>query len=392
MTGQEDFGEEEIVPMDDPKAFNSKGLGARLSVVLAGPLMNLLLPFVLMPLVFLLGRSEPRYLMEQPVLLGVMVDSAAGQAGLLKGDRIVEVNGEVVSTWGEVLKGMAKPADSQVSFKVLQGDSQETSTISLKLREGEKGGAGVVGFEPRFFVDQEPIVGEVMADSPAQAAGLKVGDRIVAIGGQPVENWASMSEAVQNSQGKEVVVKVLRGEGNLEFSLRPTHNEEAKRYTIGVSKFSDPSLYQKHRYGLGQAIVLGARENWELGKMTFKVLKDLVTLKASYKELGGPIRIAQISAKAAEQGLGNFLFLLCFLSIQLGVLNLLPIPVLDGGHVVFMAYEAVARKPLSPKKRLIAQQVGMFLLLTLMVLVTVNDIDSVWGFKDMVAKIRGWFG
>ncbi len=392
MTGQEDFGEEEIIPMDDPKAFNSKSLGARLSVVLAGPFMNLLLPFVLMPLVFLLGRVEPRYLQEAPVLLGVTADSAAGQAGLLKGDRIVEVNGQSVANWGEVLKGMAKPAETQVSFKVLRGDRQETSTVSLKLREGEKGGAGVVGFEPRFFIDQDAIVGEVMANSPAQSSGLKVGDRIVAIGDQPIENWISMSEAVQSSQGKEILVKVLRGEKPLEFTLRPTHNAEAQRYTIGISKFSDPTLYEKHRYGLGQAIVLGARENWELCKMTFKVLKDLVTLKASYKELGGPIRIAQISAKAAEQGLGNFLFLLCFLSIQLGVLNLLPIPVLDGGHVVFMAYEAVARKPLSPKKRLIAQQVGMFLLLTLMVLVTVNDIDSVWGFKDMVAKIRGWFG
>jgi regulator of sigma E protease len=126
--------------------------------------------------------------------------------------------------------------------------------------------------------------------------------------------------------------------------------------------------------------------------MTFKVLKDLVTLKASYKELGGPVRIAQISAKAAEKGLGNFLYLLAFLSIQLGILNLLPIPVLDGGHVAFMAYEAVARKPLSSKKRLIAQQVGMFLLLTLMVLVTVNDIESVWGFQRLLERFKGWFG
>jgi regulator of sigma E protease len=178
----------------------------------------------------------------------------------------------------------------------------------------------------------------------------------------------------------------------VEVTVTPSYDEKLKRYVIGVSKASDPDLFEKYSYGFTDAVKKGVQENIALFGLTFRVLKDLVTLKASYKELGGPIRIAQISAKAAQRGLGNFLYLLAFLSIQLGILNLLPIPVLDGGHIVFMGYEGIARKPLSMKKRLIAQQVGMFLLLTLMVLVTVNDIDAVWGFRDIMERIKGLFG
>jgi regulator of sigma E protease len=201
-----------------------------------------------------------------------------------------------------------------------------------------------------------------------------------------------MSERVNASKGKTLAFTVQRGEKQIQISVKPVYIANHQKYVIGVSKASNPELFTKHRYPLGEAIQKGFQENMVLLGMTFKVLKDLVTLQASYKELGGPIRIAQVSAKAAERGLSNFIYLLAFLSIQLGILNLLPIPVLDGGHVLFMAYEGVARKPLSMKKRLIAQQIGMFLLLTLMVLVTVNDIDAVWGFHDIMEKLKGWFG
>lgn len=323
-------------------------------------------------------------------MIEVLENSPAQQAGLQEGDMIISLNGNPVSTWNQALREMAKPGGTPVEVAWERGGKKFKKEITLEDRE--KGAAGVLGIEPQFFIDLDPIIGEFMPGSPAEAAGMKANDRVVAIGGKPINDWREMSEQVNKSEGKELVFTVQRGEEKVDLKIAPTYNQTYEKYVIGVSKASNPDLYEKHQYGLGEAFKKGVRENIALYGLTFKVLKDLVTLKASYKELGGPIRIAQISAKAAERGLANFFYLLAFLSIQLGILNLLPIPVLDGGHVVFIAYEGIARKPLSMKKRLIAQQIGMFLLLTLMVVVTVNDIDSVWGFREILEKIKGLFG
>ncbi len=390
MSGQEDFGDEEVVALDDPKAFNTKPLKNRLAVVLGGPAMNLFIPFLIMPIVFMLGRSEPKYFSDPPVVLGVRADSPAQAVGLQTGDRILTVDGQATPTWNEALRGMAKPGGSAVSLEFSREGKTLRKELTSKANEGGMG--GYLGVEPIFFVDVDPVIGEVSPDSPAQAAGMKGGDKILAIDGQEIVDWGQMSERVNAAGGKAVKFKVQRGGEQLELDISPKFNDELKKYAIGVSKDSNPEFYQHRQFGLLEAFERGFKENLVHFGMTFKVLKDLVTLKASYKELGGPVRIAQISAKAAEKGIGNFLYLLAFLSIQLGILNLLPIPVLDGGHVAFMAYEGVVRRPLSPKKRMVAQQVGMFLLLTLMILVTVNDIDAVWGFRELLDKVKGWFG
>ena len=388
MSGQEDFEEGEIVPLDDPRAFSSKPLWARIQVVLAGPAMNLILPFLLMPLVFMVGRQEPKYLRQSPTLIGVQADTPAAKADFKIGDLILQVDGEQVASWDRVLKNIAKPSGSEIKFKIKRGAEELEKTVQLEAAEG---GGAFIGIEPIFFFDMDPVVGGFQPGSPAQAAGMQVGDRVLAVNGEDVADWPAMAEKVNASQGKEILVKVSRQDQEKELKAVPLYNAELKKYVIGVAKGSNPANYQKLTYGFGEAFQRGVRENLMLFGLTFKVLKDLVTLKASYKDLGGPVRIAQISAKAAEQGLGNFLYLLAFLSIQLGVLNLLPIPVLDGGHLLFMAYEGIAGRALSMKKRLVAQQVGMFLLLTLMVVVTVNDIDSVWGFRGILDKVKGLF-
>lgn len=387
MSGQEDFEEGEIVPLDDPRAFSSKSLWTRLKVVLAGPGMNLLLPFVLMPLVFILGRQEPKFLSKPVEVFGVQADSPAQKSGLEKGDRILQINGHAVESWGEALPMVLAPSVTQVRLKVERGGQALPQELSLQKAQS----TDPFGLEPMLFVDVDPIIGDLSPDSPAKAAGMLPGDRVLSIDGKPVADWTAMSERVNASQGKALNFVVQRQGEQLQLAISPQYNAEYKKYVIGVSKGSNPNYYEKKSYGLFEAIKKGAQENIVLFGMTFKVLKDLVTLKASYKELGGPIKIAEVSAQAAKKGIGNFLYLLAFLSIQLGILNLLPIPVLDGGHVAFMAYEAVAKRPLSMKKRLIAQQVGMFLLLTLMVLVTVNDIDSVWGFREILEKVKAWF-
>jgi regulator of sigma E protease len=390
MTGQEDFGEEEVPDVEDPRAFSSKGIWSRLSVVLAGPTMNLILPFLLMPLVFMLGRTEPKFLHQPPEVVGVLADSPAAGAGIQKGDKILSVDGSPVSNWNEVLRDTSKPAGSKIELTWEHQGATQSKTLTLK--EQEKGAPGLLGVEPVHFIDVDPIIGEFMPGSPAEAAGFQSGDKVLAINGQAVTDWRQMSEIVNGSKGTALTFTVDRKGKSQDLSVTPVYNEEYHKYVIGVSKAPNPNLVEKYQYPFDVAVKKGFEENLTLFGLTFKVLGDLVTLKASYKELGGPIRIAQISAKAAERGIGNFLYLLAFLSIQLGILNLLPIPVLDGGHVVFISYEGIARRPLSMRKRLIFQQVGLFLLLTLMVLVTVNDIDAVWGFGDILAKIKGLFG
>ncbi|MCC6272251.1 MAG: RIP metalloprotease RseP [Deltaproteobacteria bacterium] len=389
MSGQEDFEEGEIVPLDDPRAFSSKSLWTRMKVVLAGPGMNLVLPFILMPIVFMIGRQEPKYLSQPPQVLGVQTDSSAAKAGVEKGDLILAVNGKPAASWDQVMREISKPAGAEVKLQLKRGDQTLEKAATLQALEGGMG--GYLGLEPVFFVDVEPLIGAFTPDSPAHAAGMKAGDKVVAINGAPVADWNAMADLVNQSKGKESRFTVERAGEKVELKISPIFNPNLNKYVIGVAKASNPDNFVKRQYGLGEAFQKGVKENLMLFGMTFKVLKDLVTLKASYKELGGPVRIAQISAKAAQQGLGNFLYLLAFLSIQLGVLNLLPIPVLDGGHLLFMAYEGIAGKALSMRKRLIAQQVGMFMLLTLMVVVTVNDIDAVWGLKDIFDKVKGWF-
>ncbi|MFO1463745.1 MAG: RIP metalloprotease RseP [bacterium] len=389
MSGQEDFEEGEIVPLDDPRAFSSKSLWTRMKVVLAGPGMNLLLPFLIMPVVFMIGRQEPKYLSEPPKVLGVQADSSAAKAGVEKGDLILSVNGKSIATWDQALKEMSKPAGTELQLQVKRGEATLGKNAKLESLEGGMG--GYLGIEPIFFVDTEPFIGAFTPDSPAHAAGMREGDRVLAVNGEEVPDWNSMADKVNQSKGKETRFTVQRGSEKVELKITPVFNPAYNKYVIGVAKSSNPENYVKRQYAFGEAFTKGVKENFMLFGMTFKVLKDLVTLKASYKELGGPVRIAQISAKAAKQGLGNFLYLLAFLSIQLGVLNLLPIPVLDGGHLLFMVYEGVAGRALSMRKRLIAQQVGMFLLLTLMVVVTVNDIDAVWGLKEIFEKVRAWF-
>ncbi|MDX1386654.1 MAG: RIP metalloprotease RseP, partial [bacterium] len=169
MTGQEDFGEEEVPEVEDPRAFSSKGVWARLSVVLAGPAMNLILPFILMPMVFMLGRAEPKFLHQPPVVVGVLADSPASSAGIQEGDKLISINGNTVSTWNDVLRDTSKPAGSQI--EVVWEHQGKTQSKTLTLKEQEKGAPGLFGVEPVHFIDMDPVIGEFMPGSPAEAAG-----------------------------------------------------------------------------------------------------------------------------------------------------------------------------------------------------------------------------
>jgi regulator of sigma E protease len=191
--------------------------------------------------------------------------------------------------------------------------------------------------------------------------------------------------------GRPVLITVERGGKRYDFDIQPEYNKEAKRWVIGVVKglrSADLPMVER-KYGLFDAVKSGFNECVNLIGLTFEVLKRLFTGQLSYKSLGGPIQIAQASAAAARYGMAEFLYFMAFLSIQLGILNLLPIPVLDGGHILFCGIEGVSRRRIPPRVREISQYIGLALILTLFLFITVNDIENVWGIKKLLAKL-GW--
>ena len=227
----------------------------------------------------------------------------------------------------------------------------------------------------------------------AAEAGGEAGDRVVAINGQSVATWGQMSELVQQSEGKPVTLALDREGRRITVTLEPTWDKSLERYLLGVQKTTAPRPEDViiKQYPFWDAIVAGTQENLRLAGLTLQVVGRLVTFQLSYKSLGGPIRIAQASAAAAQSGAADFLFFMAFLSMQLGILNLLPIPVLDGGHLFFMGIEAIRRKPVSQRVQGIAIQMGLFLLLFVMLIVTINDIDVVWDWRSLLDKVKAVF-
>ena len=375
----------------DPRAFHSKPLSRKLATVLAGPVMNIILCLCLLPMVFFVGRMEPRVFTEKPMVIDVAKDSPAQEIGLLPGDEILSLSGHDVKTWHELTTQIAVHPDMTVSLRwQRQGQIMERD-VGLIQDKNRKQIAGYLGIEPLAFVGNEPIIDQVTKGSPAEAAGLKNGDRVVNLGGTPVKYWSQMTELVQTFKAQPMDITVLRGQENLVLSARSKFNEESGLWLLGITKKMDADFFVKHSYGLIESFGLGLGEFRKLFGLTTDVLARLFTGDLSYKTLGGPIQIAKATSMAARSGLGDFLYLMAFLSLQLGILNLLPIPVLDGGHVVFMLMELLRRKPVSPRFRQVTTQLGMAMLLALMVVVTINDIDSVWGFANILDSIKAVF-
>lgn len=376
---------------DDPRSYSARPMWQKSLVVFAGPLMNLLLAFLFMPVVFMVGRMEPVFLDQKPVVIGVRHHSPAEKQGLKKGDEILEMNHQTFSTWQDFLDFVLVHPDTDIEMKIRRDD--EVITKNGVIGKSTDTHAGTLGIEPTYFIGNEPMIDKVVPGSPAAEAGIQPGDEVVEINNLPVGTWTDMSEKVAENGGRAISVGVRRNQKRVTLSLTPHYDEAHDKWLMGVEKDlgKRAGAFVRKKYPFQEAVVKGTRENIKLSQMTLSVLGRLVTFKLSYKTLGGPIRIAQASAMAAKSGLSDFLYFLAFLSLQLGVLNLLPLPVLDGGHLFFFAIEAIQGRPLSAKVRLMAEQAGFVLLLTLMVLVTLNDVNSIWGVSQIFDKIRHLF-
>jgi regulator of sigma E protease len=228
----------------------------------------------------------------------------------------------------------------------------------------------------------KPVVGAVEADTPAALAGLAENDRIDAIDGTPIGSWEEMAAAISKSEGSPLVLTVARGESLLEVAITPTlrpaqniFGEPVDRYVIGISAAGD---FETQRLNPFQALYESIHRTYYFTKLTVVSVVKLIQGTVSAKTLGGPIMIAEMAGQQAKEGAWNLVTFIALLSINLAILNILPIPVLDGGHLLFFAIEAVTGRPVNTKVREVAQQAGIFLLLLLMILVFYNDITRIF--------------
>lgn len=350
---------------NDPREFASKPVAQRMAIIIAGPLMNLLLTFLLLPLVFMIGVNVPAYLQEEVKIGWVMAGSPAVDAGIKPGDIIRKIDGNEVTSWEKAMTIITSSPGNKLSVEIVRDGLPRR--LDLVPHTQENNGAGYAG----IVHPMEARVGEIRPGLPASRAGLVKRDLILAINGRQVSHWIEMSNIIQETGEKEVTLSVLREGKILEVKLKPVVDEESKRTIIGITR-SEPMRLVK--YGLSGAIKEGMLKAAELTSLTLDILKKLFTFNLSIKSLGGPIMIAQATGAAAESGLSDLIYLMAFISLQLGVLNLLPIPVLDGGHVFFLLAEMALRRPVSTKAREIAQQIGFVILITLMLIVSYNDV------------------
>jgi regulator of sigma E protease len=360
---------EEVSPELRMKSFTHKPVWKRALIVASGPTMNLVLAIFLLPIIFMIGIQLPVYL-EKPAEVGYVVpDEAAQKAGIKVGDTVVSVDGQEVKNWEGLLTHLALNPSKKVEL-ALQRDGQKIQT-SITPDTSQETGAGYGGMYPPM----KPIIGDVASGYPAKEAGIMAGDLILAIDGVRINHWAELEDTIHKNGGKKKFL-LLRDGKELTFEVAPKYNEDAKAHLIGISRKDELVTRQ---YGFTESISKGVSSGIDMTGKLFVVIKGLVLGEYSLKTLGGPIMIAQVAGKAAESGISDLLSLVAFLSLQLGIINLFPIPVLDGGHIVFFGLEAVKGSPLSEKFMTIAQQVGIALLIALMVLVTWNDLYRIFG-------------
>lgn len=360
----------ELTPEERRRSFAAKPVLHRTAIVAAGPLMNLILPFLILPVAYMVGVNLPAFL-ERPACIGhVVADSEGAAAGFRAGDCILAINDEQVGNWTDTSRTLISQAGSPLDF-VLSRDG-ETIRVTLTPADGGIEGLQSFGLLPR----QEALVGATSPGMPAAAAGLQAGDRIVAIDETPVTSWYDLRTIIQASEGNPQTFTVERDGQVLHLSIKPVRQEaNGADYLVGIVPHQE-SVFK--RFGLFEAVRAGANRTVELVELTLVFIQKLFAGHVSTKSIGGPITVVQIAGQAAQTDLASILTILAFLSIQLGILNLLPIPILDGGHLFFNLFEIVLRRPLSLRIREIAQQVGLALLLMLMLLAFYNDIVRIF--------------
>ena len=380
--------DEREAPVPDDQlgqAFNRKTVWQRIAIVSAGPLANFLLAIVAYWALFVVGTTT-----VAPVIGSVESGSPAEQGGLTAGQEIVAVQGESVRSWEEInLKLVAAiGASGEMSVDARADATAEPREYRLPVENWlvrqdppqPLPSLGVTPWRPPF----PAVLGQVVPGEAADAAGLQAGDEVQAVDGTPVDDWMHFVDIVRASPGESLSVEVLREGEALTLSLTPGRNELEEGVSIGyigagVAPVEWPEEYRREiRYGPVAAVGQAMSRTGEMTVLTLDAIRKMMVGLISPSNLSGPITIAQISGDSARAGLEAFVSFLAYLSISLGVLNLLPIPVLDGGHLLYYFMEVVRGRPVSEQAQAIGLRIGLALVGTLMLMAIYFDLMRLW--------------
>lgn len=359
----------ELSPDEAARSFAKQKVGRRMAIVAAGPVMNLILPFLVLPFAYLIGVNLPAYLDEPPCIGHVVAGSEGERLGFQDGDCVKSIGGTPVPTWESIGSALINHAGAPLPVAVERGGQQ--LALLLPADHGALEGLQAIGLLPR----QNAVIGSLAPHMPAETAGMMVGDLIVAIGDKPVTSWYDLRTMIQATGDRPMAIHVMRDGREITLTLTPRQAEAGGDYLIGIAPQHATTF---KRFGPVEAIRAGADRTIDLIDLTLVFIRKLFAGAVSTSNIGGPITVVQIAGQAAQTDMSSILSVLAFLSIQLGILNLLPIPILDGGHLFFACFELVFRRPLSLKAREIAQQVGLALLVMLMLLAFYNDIVRIF--------------
>ena len=370
-------GDNPMESTGDPEEFMSRSKWERLAILFAGPLMNLVLAVIILTVLFMVGIERPAGLDDPAVVRFVAEDSPASRAGLEPGDQIVAIEGAPTETWSDALDHFLVSANETLTVSLLRDGVTIDRDVDVEARGDEEiGYAGV-------FPAVQPQVLRLREDFPAERAGMRPDDVITKVDGAPIFYFTELIDAIEARDGAPVLIGVLRVDEILEFDLTP--QKDGDRWLIGIEFNPAPTvIYQVSNPALAFAAALGETERFT--RLTFVVLGRLLSGRASINTLSGPIGIAEASGETARRGPRQLFMFMAFLSLNLGILNLLPIPLLDGGHMAVIAAEGLAGRDFSLRVKERILQVGFVMLMLLMVTVIYVDLSKI----ESIGKYLPW--
>ncbi|MCY4045179.1 MAG: RIP metalloprotease RseP [Cellvibrionales bacterium] len=377
-----DEREGDVADEEKHLAFNNQPVWQRILVVAAGPVANFILAIVVYWVIFLNGITS-----LASVIFEVTPDSVAANAGVTTGMEIVAVDGKPTLSAQSVarafLSHIGDTGDIHLSVKA--DSMSEPQAIALPIHEWLKDESeaidpvadlGLGFYSPKI----DPVIQKIIPNSAASRAGLLPGDKLLTLAGEPIDDWKAWAKMIQAHPDKPMAITVQRGADSLPLTLTPEgkkHGDSLKGFVgiqVKLPKIPD-ELLRKQEYNPISAILAALKRTWQNIVFSLTSLKKLLLGQLSYKQLSGPISIAQVANDSFNVGFMAYLGLLALLSVSLGVLNLLPVPVLDGGHIFFYLIEWVKGSPVPEKVQLVAYQIGLFIVLAIMALAIFNDIN-----------------
>lgn len=363
--------EERIVLSEEDKkrAFNNQPVWKRAAVAVAGPGFNFIFAIMAYMLVGWMGHQ-----VLPPVIGSVNPNSEAEHQGLLVGDRVVAVDETKITSWQAFEETLKLNVGSEHVLSIDRDGKNITVPVYLSHPEKDAFLSNVAEEVLGLGLGLDILIQEVMPDSPAEKALLQAGDQILAVNGESTKSVHGLIKVIGQHAGQVVQLQVQRGNTQLQLAVTPKGND-AGRGLIGVRLSAKPWAQPEWQHkGIWEGVVYGFVRTWEVTVMTGEMFKRMVSSSISADNLGGPIAIAQMAGNTADRGLVYFIMFLAFFSVNLAILNLLPIPVLDGGMLVFLAIEQLRGKALSPEMQMRFQMVGMLFIMTLMLFAFYNDI------------------